>query len=146
MGNNRCYLDSNVLIAFFEELHQFHQSAVKIIVKAVTQKMTICVSPLVLDEMVHIILRDLNLNHVVAPEAKISRILKRVFRIPLMEIVNSPVKPVSLLRIPDYMKKFKLKCRDAFHLLTMKVNHVKYFASFDDDFETVFSTEILQKF
>lgn len=146
MGNNRCYLDSNVLIGFFEELHQFHQSAVEIIVKAVTQKMTICVSPLVLDEMIHIILRDLNLNHVADPEAKIFRVLKKVFRIPLIEIVNSPVKQVSLLRIPAYMKKFKLKCRDAFHLLAMKVNHVKYFASFDDDFEVAFTKGIIQKF
>lgn len=146
MGANKCYLDSNVLIAFFEELHQFHQSAVEIIVKAVAQKMVICVSPLALDEMIHIIFRDLNLNHAADPEEKISRLLKKVFRIPLLEVVNSPVKPISLLRIPAYMKKFKLKCRDAFHLLTMKVNHIKYFASFDNDFETVFSKGILQKF
>lgn len=44
------------------------------------------------------------------------------------------------------MEKFVLKPRDAYHLLTMKENRIRFFATFDKDFELVFRKGVVLEF
>lgn len=146
MAKNKCYLDSNVLIAFLEKPHQFHRQAVKILVRAATEQIGVCISPLTLDETIHIILRDLRLKRVNKSEEKVAGEIKKLWKIPLIELVNPPDDKKPLTGIPNLIKKYKLRSRDAFHLLTMKFHKIKYFATFDTDFDLVFSDTGIRKF
>lgn len=146
MAKNKCYLDSNILIAFLEKPHQFHQQAVEILVKAATEQIGVCVSPLTLDETIYIVLRDLRLTRVSRAEEKIATEIKKLWKIPLIEVVNPPDDKKKLTGIPDLIKKYQLRSRDAFHLLTIKFHQIKYFATFDNDFNLVFSQMWLRKF
>lgn len=146
MAKTKCYLDSNVLIAFLEEPHQFHRQAVEILVKAVTEQIGICVSSLTMDETIHIILRDLRLKRVNKAEEKVTAEIKKLWKIPLIEIVSPPDDKRALTEIPNLIKKYKLRSRDAFHLLTMKFHKIKYFATFDSDFDSVLSQTKIREF
>ncbi|MBI5356067.1 hypothetical protein HZB78_00445 [Candidatus Collierbacteria bacterium] len=44
------------------------------------------------------------------------------------------------------MEKFKLKPRDAYHLLAMQSNKIKHFATFGSDFDLVFSVGAVKRF
>jgi len=145
MGNSACYLDSNICIAYLQEPHVFHDKAVEIFINLRKRHIAPIISPLVLDETTHIILRDARIKKKFNHISKIKNGIKKLLSIPFLRLINPPLENQKQLKIFEFMEKFKLKPRDAYHLLTMKVNHVKYFASFDDDFEAVFSKGILQK-
>lgn len=146
MAKNKCYLDSNVLIAFLERPHQFHRQAVEILIRAAAEQIGVCVSPLTLDETIHIVLRDLRLKRAGRAEEKVAEEIKKLWKIPLFEAVSPPNDKKALTKIPGFIKKYKLRSRDAFHLLTMEFHKIKYFATFDNDFNSVFSETGLRRF
>lgn len=146
MGNSACYLDSNICIAYLQHPHVFHAKAVEILINLRKKHIVPIISPLVLDETTHIILRDARLKKKSNQILKIKKEIKKLLSVPFLRLINPPLENQKQLKIFEFMEKFKLKPRDAYHLLTMKANHVKYFASFDDDFKAVFSRGILQKF
>ena len=54
-----------------------------------------------------------------------------------------PVGILDQLKVINYMQKYHLKPRDAYHLLTIMENNIDGFATFDNDFNKVFSAKIL---
>ena len=141
-----CYLDSNICIAYLQKTHISHQSATKIIKAIRVKGFVVSISPLCLDETIHILLRDgqktRTPNYFLIVKKQISRFLK----IPNLEIINPPPTPRSQIQIFGFINKYHLKTRDAFHLLIAKHHRIKYFATFDHDFDLVFSSHALKQF
>ncbi|MBI2008181.1 type II toxin-antitoxin system VapC family toxin [Candidatus Amesbacteria bacterium] len=141
-----CYLDANICVAYIQKPHVFHAQSRQLLKDIRLKKLTPLVSPLCLDETIHILLRDGRQkkipNYLSIARQQIARLLK----IPNLAIVNPPENKTSQLKIFRLIKAYKLKTRDAYHLLTAKHHKIKYFATFDHDFDLVFSTKSLKQF
>ena len=51
-----------------------------------------------------------------------------------------------LPEIMRLMRKYNLKPRDAYHLLTMLENEIEYIATYDKDFDKVIKSGIIKKY
>ncbi|TSC85770.1 MAG: hypothetical protein G01um101416_789 [Microgenomates group bacterium Gr01-1014_16] len=129
-----CYLDTNVLLYFVHKDSPFHFDAKKTISRIRKSSVIPVISPLCLDEFIY----HLNLD-----TSTIKNQVKKILRIPNIQVVNPPNEPRYQLKIPNLMNKFKLKPRDAYHLLTAKHYKIKYF---DHDFDLVFASRTLTQF
>ena len=135
-GNN-CYLDANILISFLQKDSPFHQKAKNLIRTIRTSQLSPTISPLCLDEFLY--------NF---PGSQTQKFLafKKILKLPNLNIINPPTDPKGQIKILKITKKFRLGPRDSYHILTMKYNKIKYFATFDHDFDLVFSTQTLKQF
>lgn len=95
------------------------------------------ISPLCLDEFIY--------NFPGSQKQKFLA-FKKILKFPNLTIVNPPTDTKSQAKIIKIMKKFNLGPRDAYHLLTMKHHKIKYFATFDTDFDPVFASNSLKQF
>lgn len=141
-----CYLDSNICIAFLQRVHPFHHQSVELMKSLVNHKSALILSPLTLDETIHILVRDARMLKVPQSESKIKRQIVALFKLPRISLLNPPDLPKLNLRIFSYLMKYKLKPRDAYHLLIMKFHKIKHFATFDSDFNLVFVSKRLNHF
>lgn len=146
MGKSTCYLDSNICIAYLQRPHLFHVKAEEILINIRRNNIVPIISPLVLDETTHILLRDAKLKKQSGRIQLIKNGIKEFLSLPLLRIVNPPLENKKQLKIFEYMEKFKLKPRDAYHLLIMINNKINLLATFDNDFDSVFSTGLAKKF
>lgn len=141
-----CYIDSNVLVYYKNESSPFHTQTVSLIKNLVKNNFAIFTSPLVLDEFLHAFLlygrqkKERNLKEF------LFAYLESILEIPHIKIINSPIDKQSQYRIVEFIHKFFLRPRDAYHLLIMKSNKIKYFATFDRDFDKVFQANIVKRF
>lgn len=134
----KCYLDANVLICFKNEDSPLFDKAQKLIRNLIKNSYKIYVSPLVVDEFLHPIKFVLEGKKVKDIYPILQKALKDVLSLPNLEIVNFSTKKSVHLEIVSLMEKFNLKPRDAYHLLTMKENKIRFFATLDSDFDLVF--------
>ena len=141
----KCYLDSNVLIYWTNELAPLHTQANTTIETVQKNKVDVCLSPLVLDEFLHATLLRARLNYIKDPYADVILALQRVLEIPLLSVVNPPIDPSRHIEVVSLMKTYSLRPRDAYHLLTMQSNDIDGFATFDTDFSRVFAAKLLTK-
>lgn len=141
----KCYLDANFLIFLHDCGGQFYSQAEIILKNLITEGFILFASPLVLDEF---LMGSLRLSGKSASEMKknLKLGLKTIFKIPNFNLVSPPQDFQKHLRVVNFMAEFNLKPRDAYHLLTMRENKIKYFATFDNDFEQVFKTNLIKKF
>lgn len=136
LGNN-CYLDANVLVYFIREDSPLHLPTQNLLKNLLESNFSLFISPLCLDEFIYHVSKDLS---------EISLGLKRILALPQLNIVNPPLDQTSQIKVLKYMSKFKLGPRDAYHLLITKHHKIKYFATFDHDFDLVFSSRTLKQF
>ena len=145
-GHNKVFLDSNILISLKFANHSHAKKANLIIKKIIKQNKKIFISPLVLDEFIHS--TKFLLQQQIESTEKVNKILQKITKdilyIPNLKIINPPTSKTQNLKILSYIKKFKLNPRDAYHLLTTTHNGIKYFATFDNDFKHVFSSNLLK--
>lgn len=141
----RCYLDANFLIFLHDPGTPFYSKAETILKKLIAEGFIIYASSLVLDEF---LMGSLRLSGKSATEMKenLKLGLKTVFKMPNFNLVNPPQNFQRHLQVVDLMARFSLKPRDAYHLLIMKENKIKYFATFDNDFDNVFQKGLVKKF
>lgn len=140
-----CYLDTNLLIYFQNSQSNYHEQAVATLDKLVQAQYQIFISSLVLDEYIYNTLKLL----VGTREEKLANLkssLKQIFKLPKFNLVNPPSEPKKHLRIFVIIAKFNLQPRDAYHIFTILENKIKYFATFDSDFDKVFNTSKIKKF
>lgn len=130
-----CYLDSNVCISFLQDDHPFRQRAIDVLSLIRRKNMNPVISPLVLDETIHILWRDLSAARVADIATIVRAGIRRVFRIPGLQIVATPTASRAHLAVVRFMERFGLRARDAYHLVTMKSNKVRCVATFDRDFD-----------
>ena len=145
---NKCYLDANVLIYFKNEDSQFFQSAKQTIKLLIEKNFQPVISSLVLDEFLHGFLRLLIVAGIDDSERyqRLNKALKDVLKIPKLQLINPPTDHQSQMKIITLMRQYGLKPRDAYHLLTLQSYQVKHLATFDDDFEHVFTSGSITQF
>lgn len=134
---DKCYLDANLLIYFVQRNSPFHQKSVSLLTSITKSQLIPAITPLCIDEFLY---------HIHGSISQKSIDLAAILKIPNLTIVNPPVKPKSQMKVLRLMDKFKLRPRDAYHLLTMQSNNIKYFATFDNDFDLVFSDTKIRRF
>lgn len=139
------YLDSNFLIYLKNEDIPSHKEAVSILEKIVESNSEVFISSLVIDEFLHSIRLGLIINKHKDLFPTLKSTLNDILSIPLLSIVNPPTDLKGQNKIVDYMEKYSLRARDAYHLLTMVFHGIDHFATFDHDFEKVFKSGLLHK-
>ncbi|MBM3282699.1 type II toxin-antitoxin system VapC family toxin [Candidatus Gottesmanbacteria bacterium] len=141
----KCFLDSNILVYLKDSLSLHHQAAAKKLYNLISTNTSLYISPLILDEFLYIFQKAIIREKIASPYRQLQRAVGEILQIPLLSIVNPSNSSSKQLKVIDYMEKFGLKPRDAYHLLTMTSNNIDSFATFDDDFRRVFSAKILKK-
>lgn len=141
----KCYLDTNLLLYYSNSESVFYNQASDTISQLINQGWTLCVSSLTLDEYFHNMIR---FSRVSRQEAfkDLKRSFKRITKLPNLDLINPATQLVQQRKVINLMIKYQLKSRDAYHLFIMKENKIKYFATFDDDFEKVFQKGVMKKF
>lgn len=141
----RCYLDANVLVYFKDESSPYHAQAISTLEKLVENKFTLYISPLVLDEFLYVLTYYLKQTRAADYATQLKRHLLSIFTIPNLSIVSPPDDKKKHIKVIDYIVSCSLRPRDAYHLLTMKEHKIKYFATFDTDFDQLFEKDVLKR-
>jgi len=145
MNNTKaCYLDANILIFYKESSSDQHDQAVAIIEKLVADNFTLFVSPLALDEFLYTALHYLRKKRTKDVRSELKDLLLSILKLPNLEIVNPPIDKNKQLKVVDLIADFSLGPRDAYHLLVMKSHRIKYFFTFDSDFNKVFEARAVK--
>ena len=143
----KCYLDSNILVYYKDENSPFKEKAQAIISTLVPDEYELYISSLVLDEFIHSLLFILKQRGVQSSGKfrLLNEGLNSILQFAHMRIVNPPVSKESNMKVIEIMKDFNLGPRDAYHFLIMQENNIEYFATFDNDFKSVFKKNIFRK-
>lgn len=141
----KCYLDANTLLYFTNPAAQFHETAIELISALLIQNYALFISPLILDEYFH---NSIRFSQV--PRRQALQDLKigfgKIKKLKNINLVYSPLEFTKQTKVLNFMIKYQLRSRDAYHLFIMKENKIKYLATFDDDFENVFKQGLIKKF
>lgn len=147
MSNTKtCYLDANILVFFKDSSSDQHDQAVGMIEKLVADNFALFTSPLALDEFLYAALHYLRKKNIKDVRTELKDLLSSILKIPNLEIVNPPTDKTDHLKIVDFVTKFFLRPRDAYHLLTIKANKIRCFATLDRDFDKVFDYKFIKKY
>ncbi len=121
------YLDANFFILANFDLTEKGGNARKL-QESIIQGRKAVTSALVLDEVIWVLIK--NKKHSLLRET-----IQDIYSLPNTDIieVNSMI-PFSAL---DFIEKYNLKPRDAFHVAIMKEREIKEIASDDSDFDRV---------
>lgn len=144
-NTNTCYLDSNILVYLKEVSATQHKQSIVMLEKLVSNEYVLCVSPLCLDEFLYTAFVYLKKAGVKDVAKELKQYLGAILKIPNLTIINPPIEKSSQYKVIAYMGKFSLRPRDAYHLLAIKANKIKYLATFDKDFDKVFEARILKR-
>lgn len=145
--SNSCYLDANFLVYLVQEDDPKHAKTKELLISLISTKVSLYISPLCLDEYIHTLRRSYQArNKKQIPKNYLTTLIKQVLLLPNLRIINPPVDSKSQLKIVNFLDNFKLRPRDAYHLLTIKHHKIKSIATFDKDFETVFRKSSLKHF
>lgn len=138
----KCYLDSNVLIGFSYQESIFRKQSLDLIKSLRPAKYSIYISPLIIDEFLHSFSFLLKQNSLSRNEILklLQQSLSDIISFPNIYLVNPASDKNKQMIVLDYMKKYSLKPRDAYHLLIMQEQNIQYFATFDTDFKKIFKS------
>ncbi|MBD3279983.1 PIN domain-containing protein [Candidatus Dojkabacteria bacterium] len=144
----KCFLDTNILLYFILESSKYFEETRDLILSMRADNADICISPLVLDEFIYQL--DF-LTRKGDRKRKDYYELAQIFThsvtsIPGAKILEIPSDKSTLPELVRLMKKYNLKPRDAYHLLTMLENGVDYIATYDKDFDKVIESGIIRKY
>lgn len=140
-----CYLDANILVYYQDRISPFHNQSKLIIENLIQKGYAIALSSLSLDEYEYTILSSSNKPKQVILK-NLKNCLRKLLRIPDIYLINPPIEFKKHLKVLNIMEKYSLKPRDAYHLFIMLENKIKFFATFDNDFVSVFQKKLITKF
>lgn len=140
-----CYLDSNIILAFLDSNTQFHNQSKAILSRLVAEDWVINISALALDECFHNSIRFSKKIRLLAIRELKMR-FKQLIKLPNVKFVTTSARLKRHIKVLSLMEKFNLKTRDAYHLFIMLENKIKYFATFDSDFDMVFRKGLVKQF
>ncbi len=139
----KCYLDTNILVSFQFEQSTFHQKAVSLFSELSQKNAAFFITPLTLDEFLLATTRSFRIFKQNVDFKMIRKIFKAILLLPNLEIISPPLSINEQLQIINLIHKFKLKPRDAYHLLTITSHKITHFATFDQDFDLVFKKKLV---
>lgn len=139
-----CYLDANVLVALKNEDSSFHQKAVILLETLLKKDYFLMISPLVLDGFLYVVFYLLKLKK----EKNIYQLLENNLKdiLQIAKVINPPSSKKAQLQVVELMRKYNLRPRDAFHLLTILSSKMEACATFDSDFALVNKKKLIKVF
>lgn len=140
----KCYLDANVLIHLKNKDSSEHDRALSLLITLIKEQFALYITPLIIDEFIHTMFFLKRIKKLTGT-IDLRNDLQELLDLPRLSIINPPVDKSSQLLVLDFMQKYKVRPRDAYHLLTMLSNSIDIFATFDKDFNKVFAAKILKK-
>ena len=140
----KCYLDSNILVYFKDELSPFHQQVVLHLNSLIKQEFQFSISSLVLDEFIYAFKYGLLQKKEKRLFSELKRAMNEIFLLPRLNLVNPPLDFKKQRSVVVLMGKYHLGPRDAYHLLIMKSNQIDSFFTFDQGFKEVFANKIIK--
>lgn len=140
-----CYLDANTLIYFKNEDSPFYSKTLTLIEYLVNENYRLFILSLVIDEFLYGFKFHLGNKKIKKKDIFISlnKALLEILTLPNLALINPPSEKNLQLKVIEIMKDFNLFPRDSYHLLMMIENRIKFFATFDNDFENVFKKKII---
>lgn len=141
----KCYLDSNILMYWQNDAAPQHKEALRIIERLEQDKILLYISPLVIDEYIHVMILEARVNKIRNFYDVARKGLDYLLALPLLTIIPTPADVPSQKQMLMLMETYSLHPRDAYHLLTMQTHDIDSFATFDTDFSKVFATKLLTK-
>ena len=136
------YLDANILIANYFRSHPDHQPANDLLGYLTKGNISLGISALTLDEFWYGIIFILRANDASLFKktflyfaSDIKKATHKLSRLLNVKIINVDFDRAKVLTTLDYIKRFNLKPRDAFHLIYCRENKIKYLVSLDEDFQ-----------
>lgn len=140
-----CYLDANTLIYFKNEDSPFYSKTLTLVEYLVNENYHLFISSLVIDEFLYVFKFHLENMKMKKKDIFISlnRALSEILALPNLSLINPSSEKNSQLKVIEIMKEFDLFPRDAYHLLAMMENKIKFFATFDGDFKNIFKKNII---
>ena len=142
------FLDSSFVIANQIVNDDFNERTSKLLADFRLAGRPCWVTPLVLDEFLYIINRNLrevllaNMPHEVSK--RVVRITKILLTTANIFLVNPKFTKSDMLDIPQIMSKYDLRPRDAMIVKSMQILGVKDIASFDSDFDRVKGINVIK--
>lgn len=143
---NSCYLDANLLVYFKSESSDLYIQSKSLLKRASENNLAFSISPLCIDEFLYASIKEFARKKLPIDKYYLQYHLKSILTLPNLSILNPPIDPESQLEVISLMQKYSLRPRDAYHLLIMRSNKIKYFATFDRDFDKVFQANIVKRF
>lgn len=141
----KCYLDANLLLYFHNFDSPFHSQADLVLSKLVNSAWQLFLSSLTLDEYFHNALRFTRLPKIEALKI-LNKSFTKIIKLPNIQLIN-PSQDINMhKRVLNFMVRYQLRSRDAYHLFIMKENKIEYIATFDHDFDKVFEEGRIEKF
>lgn len=124
----KVFLDSNIFVFLSLDPEEKGKKAEALVKEIISGKIEGYTSSLVIDELMWVLLKN-NKGHL------LEEVISSIYKIPNCTIlpVSSEAPRIAL----EYMKKYKLKPRDALHLAVMKENDIKNIISDDTHFDRV---------
>ena len=141
----RCYLDANLLLYYSNPDSLSHNQAIVIISKLLGENWELYLSPLVLDEYFHNMIRFSRVSRQEALK-DLKRSFGKIIKLPGLKLISSNLELKKQQRVIKLMAKYQLRARDAYHLFIMLENKVKYLATFDTDFDKISDSGKIKKF
>ena len=135
-----CYLDSNALVYLKDISAEQHGECVSVITNLITEGYNLYISPLGIDEFLYVVYFTLRKNKSKAVIKELKNALSSILSLPMLTIINPPLEKSSQVKAIEYMERFSLRPRDAYHLLIMKQHKINNFLTFDSDFDKVFNS------
>lgn len=123
------YLDSNYVVSLLFTEHEFNSRAVKLARLLSESDISLYLSILTIDEIVHTLQKHYKLTR-----ESIVKILKQFIITSGVEIVWAGDDVQSVLDYFKLLVKGALGVRDTLHVLIMKKNNIKYLVTFDNAF------------
>ncbi len=140
----KCYLDSNILIYYTNKDSAFHQNVKSCLEKLVAEDVDIFISSLAIDEFLYALIQMHKVIKKKLAADDLKKILENILQIPNLKITNPSVNKEINLRVIEFMKKYDLKPRDAYHYIIMDEQNIEYFFTYDEDFKKVFNDGALK--
>ena len=145
VNTKTCYLDANALVYLKDVAAEQHNECVSIITRLITEGYNLYVSPLGIDEFLYVVYFTLRKNKSKTVINELKNSLSSILSLPMLTIINPPLQKSSQIEAVEYIERFSLRPRDAYHLLTMKHHKIKHFLTFDRDFDKVFDSGSIKK-
>ena len=139
-----CYLDANVLVYLKDISSEQYNECVSIIKKLIIEGHRLNISPLGIDEFLYVVYSSLRKLGAKDPINELKNSLESVLNLPTLTIINPPFDKASQIKVIEYIRKFSLRPRDAYHLLIMESHKINYFLTFDSDFDKVFKAKAVK--
>jgi predicted nucleic acid-binding protein len=153
---NTLYVDSNILVAFFDRNHKYHIKASRLLLEAKASHIELYISSLVLDEVWYVLMRswqkqELGINfdskkkeHIQLYGTCIERITNDILNLLQAKLLPlASQKPSEIVQCAlKFLRDEQIAPRDSYHLAYVITAGVQGLATIDGDFMLIHNPSV----